>query len=338
MLFCFTDNQLLFASAVKEMLAKECTPAHVREYSLSESGTLPDLWKSLSSMGVIGMAGPESHGGMEMVDVDFVLMMEELGRAACPETVIEQAVLAVPLLAKCAASDRHHDLLKSLIKGTTRAAVSIDSPYVRGADIADHFFIFRNGQLHLVGREDVTLQRQESVDETRRLFSAEWNLNNETVIEANPEVVASLASMTRLRAQVAVAALCIGVADHLLGKTVEYVKQREQFGKPIGVHQAVKHQLADTGKAIEFARPMVYRAAWCLSNEDPEIDHAVAIGKLLASRAVELACRSSLQCHGAIAYTVEYDLQIWIKRGLALSASWGNEYTQSERIAKLLGI
>jgi len=120
--------------------------------------------------------------------------------------------------------------------------------------------------------------------------------------------------------------------------TVQYVQERNQFGKPVGVNQAIKHHLADTGKAIEFARPMVQRAAWCLSNGDLETDLAVHAGKLLASRSVELASQTSLQCHGAIAYTLEYDLQVWLKKGLTLSSSWGDMYRQREKIADCLGL
>ena len=117
--------------------------------------------------------------------------------------------------------------------------------------------------------------------------------------------------------------------------TVDYVQERRQFGSPVGVNQAVKHHLADVGKAIEFARPMVYRAAWCLGADDlddVEVATAASMAKMLASDAVDLAARSSLQCHGAIAYTVEYDLQLWLKRGWALAAAWGSARDHRARI------
>ena len=124
----------------------------------------------------------------------------------------------------------------------------------------------------------------------------------------------------------------------LLDETVAYVGDRHQFGKPVGVNQAVKHHLADVGKAIEFARPMVERAAWALSMSAPDALEAASMAKLLASEAVDLACRSSLQCHGAIAYTVEYDLQLWLKRGWALAAAWGSALDHRDLIGRSLGI
>ena len=136
-----------------------------------------------------------------------------------------------------------------------------------------------------------------------------------------PEQVIAKAEMS---ATIATAAQCLGTATHLLETTIEYVKEREQFGKPVGVIQAIKHHLADTGKAIVFARPMVHRAAWTLSASSPEAEVAVSMAKYLASSAVNHACRTALQCHGAIGYPIEYDLQIWLKRGWALAASRGD--------------
>ena len=338
MKFCFNEEQVLFAETVREMLTKQCSPDHIDEFISSESGTLAPLWDSFTSIGIPGMAAPSSFGGLEMSDLDFVLIMEELGRAACPEPVMEHAVLSVPLLAECNTENTYNSILKSVITGNKRVSVALDGQYILGADSANYLLLFQSGALHLVEPESVELQRQPSVDETRHLFSIEWNPTMDTVIEEDPDRVSLLALKTELRAEVATSAQCVGVAERLLEKTVQYVQERNQFGKPVGANQAIKHHLADTGKAIEFARPMVYRAAWCLSNGDPETDLAVHMGKLLASRAVELACQTSLQCHGAIAYTSEYDLQIWLKRGLTLSSSWGDIYGQREKIANCLGL
>ena len=338
MRFYFNDQQVLFAETVREMLAKECSPERINDFISSGTNSMTKLWDSFATMGVPGMAAPESLGGLEMSDLDFILVMEELGRSACPEPIMEHAVLSVPLLAECNADDKCNDVLAHTISGEKRVSVAFDGQYVLGADAAHYLLLFHAGELHLVEQESVMLKRQNSVDETRHLFSVEWNPSINTLIESNPDKVQSLAKKTELRAKAATSAQCIGVAEYLLGKTVQYVQDRKQFGKPVGVNQAIKHHLADTGKAIEFARPMVYRGAWCLSNGDSETDLAVYMGKLLASRAVELACKTALQCHGAIAYTLEYDLQRWLKKGLTLSSSWGDIYNQRDKIANCLSL
>ena len=338
MRFCFNDEQIFFAKAVREMLIKECTPEDINNLSSSHSTNMSSLWESFASMGVLGMAAPTALGGLELSDIDFVLIMEELGRAACPEPLMEHAILSVPLLAECNTGNKYSNILESAISGESRLSVALEGQYVIGADSATHLLLFHDGGLYLVEQESVELQHQASVDQTRRLFSIKWDPTAKAVIEGNPEKVNALAKKTQLRAEVATASQCIGVAGRLLEMTVQYVQERNQFGKPVGVNQAIKHHLADTGKAIEFARPMVQRAAWCLSNGDLETDLAVHAGKLLASRSVELASQTSLQCHGAIAYTLEYDLQIWLKKGLTLSSSWGDMYRQREKIADCLGL
>ncbi len=338
MKFSFKDEQLLFAEATREMLKKDCSPEAINEFVESDSAAMPELWNSFASMGVLGIAASEALGGLEMLDQDFVLIMEELGRAACPEPVMEHAVLSIPLLEECNNKSKYSSILKSAINGEHRLSVALESQYVVGADSADYLLLFRDSLLHLVAKESIVLQRQASVDSSRRLFSVKWDTNSGTVIEGDSDKVRSLIETTKLRAEVSTAAQCIGVAQQLLDMTVQYVQERKQFGKPVGVNQAIKHHLADTGKAIEFARPMVYRAAWSLNKGDTEAELAAHMAKLLASKAVDLACKTSLQCHGAIAYTLEYDLQIWLKRGLTLSSSWGDIYRQREKIADCLGL
>ncbi|MDP6287579.1 MAG: acyl-CoA dehydrogenase family protein, partial [Acidimicrobiales bacterium] len=165
-------------------------------------------------------------------------------------------------------------------------------------------------------------------------------------VSADPEAVSALWD----RGSWAMAAQAVGVAQRLLDLTVAYVSEREQFGRPVGVNQAVKHHCSNMAIAIEFARPMVQTAAWALSTgrmpegtvppgaTDGGPSTAASMAKALASEAVDLACRSALQCHGAIGYTIEYDLQLWLKRGWALSASWGDARRHRRRIADGLGL
>jgi alkylation response protein AidB-like acyl-CoA dehydrogenase len=125
--------------------------------------------------------------------------------------------------------------------------------------------------------------------------------------------------------------------------TVAYVVEREQFGRPVGANQAVKHHCANVAIDLEFARPMVQVAAWSLAaggspTDGGSVSMDVSMAKSLASDAVDRACRVALQCHGAIGYTIEYDLQLWLKRGWALAASWGDSRLHRRRIAAGLGL
>ncbi|MBT95679.1 MAG: acyl-CoA dehydrogenase [Acidimicrobiaceae bacterium] len=328
--FRFTETQQLFAGAVFELLEKECTPSSLRRMMTAQESSIKSLWGSLSNMGVIGMTGPESMGGLGMTDLDLVLLMEEMGKVACPETVIDQTCIAVPLLSNATGNKVDEELIKSLITGEKRVSTTLGTTYALAADSVDYLLLERNKEIHLVCAAEVEINLQDSVDETRRLFSVEWDPTEKTRINTeDTEVKRALMSATT-----ATAAQCVGTAMHLLKTTVDYVKEREQFGKPVGTNQAIKHHLADTGKAIEFARPMVHRAAWALSVSDPSEQVAVSMAKYLSSKAVNHACRTALQCHGAIGYTMEYDLQIWLKRGWALAATRGDTGAHSTIIGK----
>lgn len=331
--FRFSDDQLLFAETVRDILANECTPMAVREAWENESGTVPGLWQTLARTGIVGMTAPAESGGLGMAEIDLVLLMEELGRAACPELVLEHTAVAIPLLAE-APEPIAARWLGPAAAGEARVAVAIDSPFVLGADQAALLVLRSGDELHAVEAATASTARQRSVDETRRLFTVDWEPTAATFVTDDPLIV----RQARHRGAVSAAAQCVGIAQRLLDLTVAYVQERRQFGKPVGVNQAVKHHLADTGKAIEFARPMVHRAAWTLAAESADAETAVPMAKLLASKAVDHACRTSLQCHGAIAYTVEYDLQLWMKRGWALAAAWGDANEHRDAIGAAIGI
>ena len=328
--FRFTETQRLFAGAVGELLDKECTPATLRAMTESNDSSIQTLWVSLSNMGVVGMTGPEGYGGLGMSDLDLVLIMEEIGRVACPETIIEQTCIGVPILSNLIDGRVDEGLIKSLISGEQRLSTTLGSAYALAADSVDYLLLENNNEIHLLPSSEAEMVLQKSVDETRRLFSIEWQPTKRTLVEVHPDVVRK----SILSAATATAAQALGIATHLLETTISYVKEREQFGKPVGINQAIKHHLADTGKAIEFARPMVHRAAWALSVSDPEEHVAVSMGKYLASKAVNHACRTALQCHGAIGYTMEYDLQIWLKRGWALAATRGDAIAHIDVIGR----
>ena len=328
--FRFTETQRLFAGAVGELLDKECTPATLRAMTESNDSSIQTLWVSLSNMGVVGMTGPEGYGGLGMSDLDLVLIMEEIGRVACPETIIEQTCIGVPILSNLIDGRVDEGLIKSLISGEQRLSTTLGSAYALAADSVDYLLLENNNEIHLLPSSEVEMVLQKSVDETRRLFSIKWQPTKRTSVEVHPDVVRK----SILSAETATAAQALGVATHLLETTISYVKEREQFGTPVGINQAIKHHLADTGKAIEFARPMVHRAAWALSVSDPEEHVAVSMGKYLASKAVNHACRTALQCHGAIGYTMEYDLQIWLKRGWALAATRGDAIAHIDVIGR----
>ena len=328
--FSFTEDQLLFRDTVADLLANECPPELVRAAWENDSGRSDGVWSMLSEMGVVGLTAPESAGGYGLSEVDLVLLIEEAGRAALPEPLVDHTAVGIPALAE-ASGDAARDLLASAASGETVIATMIGgAAYAVGAAEADLLILQSGDELHAVETSAVTLTPHPSIDGSRRLSSVDWTPTDATRLDGAD------AARAFDRGAVAAAAAGLGVARHLLDVTVAEVAEREQFGRPVGVNQAVKHHLSNTALALEFARPATYRAAWCVAEDDPDRGREVSMAKALASDAVDLACRTSLQCHGAIGYTFEYDLQLWMKRGWALAASWGDAAWHRNRIGEAL--
>jgi alkylation response protein AidB-like acyl-CoA dehydrogenase len=305
MRFAFTDDQTLFAEGLRDLLAKECRPARVRAAWDDGAGHDATLWDHLAEMGVFGMLVPEAAGGLGGTEVDLVLLLEELGRAAAPGPVLETAAVVAPALGDAA------------VVGT---AALDGSPYVPHAQVASVVLV-PGGVLRL---EDATLSPVDGIDGGRRLFAVE---------DAEVEPLDYDEELAFDRGALAAAAYLVGLGERMIDVAAEYARQREQYGRPIGVNQAVKHLLADALLKVEFAKPAVYRAAWSVAEREPTRSRDVSMAKAFASDAAYRSSRSAMQVHGAIGYTWEADLQLWMKKAWALQRAWGDATFHRRRVA-----
>ena len=330
--FAFTPAALAIRDSVRALLLRECTPGRVRDAWSNAGGRVPGLWGHLAAMGVPGMLAPVERGGLGLTELELVLVMEESGRFAMPEPLVETAAVAVPLFRDVEA----RELLQSVTSGTKVVAVGLaEAPFVVGADTADIVLLEHAGEVHAVERSACRLEPQTSIDGSRRLFHVKWQPARGTCL-VYAERAARVLGGVRDRGAVAVAAQLIGLARAMLATTVEYVKARHQFGKPVGSFQAVKHHLADAHIAIEMAAPAVYRAAYSLARGDAQASVHASMAKAMASDAAELVARQALQCHGAIGYAFENDLHLWMKRTWALSAAWGDAASHRAQVSRAL--
>jgi alkylation response protein AidB-like acyl-CoA dehydrogenase len=309
MRFAFTDDQLELRDAVRGFLEKECPPSVVRDAWTNDTGRSA-LWAKLGELGVLGVLAPEGRGGLEGSFLDLVLLLEETGRAALPEPIVEHAAVALPAL----------DDPGPAAAGEVTVSVGLPGskvvPYADSADV-----VFLDDQEF--ARDALTLERCDSVDGSRRLFMVGWG-------------PFAMKGEWFERGALGTAAQLLGLGQQLLDVTVEYAKQRHQFGAPIGSFQAVKHKLADVRLALEFARPVVYRAAHSVAHDDEDRSVHVSMAKAYASDAALLAAHHALQVHGAIGYSYEHDLHLWMKRAWALAASWGDAAWHRDRIGRAI--
>ncbi len=341
MRFAFDEDQVAFRDATRDLLAKECPPEVVR-------ATWPDgtddhgarkgegaraqhdrSWRALAEMGVLGIAVPEAHGGLGLGPLDWVLLAEETGYAALPHPFVESALVGAPLLV--AAGD-HDEVVERIVAGDALVGVRALMGFVPwGLEAELHLDVFRRREWE-TRVIDARLEAVATVDASRHLalvrsFASVGGLGDAAASEAAFH-----------RGALATAAQLIGLGRRMLDLTVAYVGERQQFGKPIGAQQAVKHHLADVAKDLHFAAPSVYGAAWSLATDQPTAARDVSVAKALASDAARRTARAALQCHGAIGYTVEADLHLYLKRAEALARAWGDAAWHRARVAHALGL
>jgi alkylation response protein AidB-like acyl-CoA dehydrogenase len=334
MKFTFSEDQLLFQSSVRNLLAKECTAERIRALWETDTGRSPERWSKLAEIGLLGMLVPESHGGLGMSEIDLVLLLEETGRAALPEPVVETAAIGAPLLRDSSDDARKEQWLGPVASGEAVLTVGhASNPFVTDAHIADLLLLQHGDEVHAVPKERVVLEQQECSDASRRLFRIDWTPTNDTRF-AHGEDARRLLGAAFDRGALATGAQALGIAQQLVDLAVDYAKQREQFGRPIGSFQAIKHMLANVQVKIEFARPVVYRAAHSVAMHSATRGVEVSHAKAGACEAAVLAAKTALQVHGAIGYTWEVDLHLWMKRAWALEAAWGTGLWHRARIGK----
>lgn len=342
----FTEDQRLLAAAVRDALAKACPPATVRAARTDPAARRGAAWRALAEVGLLGAHVPEAHGGLGLTPMDIVLAFEETGRFAVPGPIVETAV-AAPIVLSSKQMELDEDVQSWLPKiATGEAAVSVateEMPCLVDADLADLLIVQYGSAASVAPRTDIELTPRPSIDPARRSFAADLDDDLDQflcwAIGPEPHDPAGLRpAFARAfdHAALAVAAQQIGAARHLLDAAVAHAKRRHQFGRPIGSFQAVKHQLADVAVAVEFAAPTVYGAAASLTAAAPDASTDVSAAKVAAAAAAHRAARTALQVHGAIGYTEELDLHLWLARVWALRTAWGDDRMHRARLRSAL--
>lgn len=302
--FGLTDEALALREGVRDVLAKACTADVVRA-SWTDDSVARSLWAQLGELGLLGLLVPEDDGGLGLDDLVAVAALEEAGYAGVPGPLVETVVTA-PLLVGSAA-------LGDVLAGRARVTVQRSDGPVPGAAVAELVVQLHDG-LRLLRREDAGVEPVETVDASRQAAR----------VSGTGEPLAADPVLALLRGTLGTAAFLLGLARRQLDLTVGYVKERRQFGVPVGSFQAVKHPLADAVVGTELAWPTVLRAAHSLATDDADAAIHVSAAKALASDASYAVSRACLQAHGAMAYTVEYDLHLFAKRTWALARDWGS--------------
>lgn len=341
--FELSSEQVALSDAARSLLDRQASAERVRAVVDLGGGWDRELWRAMVDQGWTGAAVPESHGGLGLGWVELAVLLEALGAHVAPAPFLPQ-VVALDVLVRAGASN---EWIEPLVSGDAVAAVAWSADrlpvlYAPSADVV----VGTVGDA-LVGvdlRDDAVMgmrpKAEPAMDRTREVG---WLSARELVDHA----VAAGAPVLRLgdsgavdafiaRGAVAHAAEMLGGAAHLLEITVAYARDREQFGKPIGSFQAVKHRCADMLVDVEGMRSAVWWAAWCVGADDPDALVAASTAKVWCSDAARRVAASALQVHGGIGFTWEHELHLFLKRAQLDEVSFGDATWHRSRLADLL--
>ncbi len=356
MQFGLSDSQLLLKENTRKFFASECPMASVRR--LMETGTAydPSLWSKMAEQGYLGIIFPEEYDGAGLGKVDLIVLMEEAGRALLPGPFFSTVALAGAVLHEAATPEQKKRYLAPICRGEARATLALleagaswnpadirvacadgrlsgEKLFVSDAAPADFLLVVARDGVYVVQAKAarITVELMNGLDLTRPQYAVRLNATPAEKLGHS----AGLARGLEIAAA-ALAAELVGGMQRTLELTVEYAKIRKQFGKPIGIFQAVQHQCADMYLETESARSAAYYAAWALEENSPDAAAAVSIAKLYASDAGRTVGNRGIQVHGGMGFTWENDVHLYYRRAKASETMLGDATFHRERLARLV--
>jgi alkylation response protein AidB-like acyl-CoA dehydrogenase len=310
----FSAEQEELRASVRAVLEKECSPAVVR------AAEWEPLWKQMVALDWPALTVPEDAGGIGMDFVDLAVVLEELGRVVAGGPLFPTVTQLVPALRSAGATE----LLEEVARGDLTGALVSDGAGM----VAGEWFTMAGGELLRV--EESIAEEINTLDKSRPLAR----------VEVKKAQVIGPVDQARVldEATAALALEMVGTCQTIFDMTLEYAKQREQFGVPIGSFQAVKHKLVDMYVALSRARACAYFAAATIAEDDQRRPMAVSMAKAAAGDAQNLICEEGIQIHGGIGYTWEHDLHLYVKRAKTGEVLFGTAVDHRQRVAQLLAL
>jgi alkylation response protein AidB-like acyl-CoA dehydrogenase len=330
--FAFNDEQREIKSTAHEFIASRFKPEKVRELAESDNPYDDALWAEMSDLGWPGIAIDEEHGGQGLGVVELVILQEELGYACAPSPMISNA-FAGALIQGAGSDSQKAAWLPGIASGERRGAAAFtpdDEPVVGAASGAE-ILVLNEGMDagRLVEPGDAKLERLDLIDTTRAYFRASADGGDPLPGDVLAAVDVGV---------VALAAELVGLAQRALDIGVDYAKEREQFGRPIGAYQGVSHRLAEMLWEVEEARSLTYYAAWAADAQPESLPLAASMAKARASDAANSVTHNAIQTLGGIGFTWEHDIHFLLKRARVSAQLLGTPRQHRERVAGLIGM
>jgi alkylation response protein AidB-like acyl-CoA dehydrogenase len=374
--FAFSEEQEMLRRSAREFLAKECSPKVVRRLMETADGYDPVLWKRIADLGWTALGVPEEYGGVGTF-LDLVVVLEEAGRALLPGPFFSTMGMAVPVLIEAGTEAQKKEALGAIAAGAARATLAFTEPsgrwdagsvtmaakpsgggwrldgvkvFVPDVAAADYMIVVARTRgegedgitLFLVkGKpQGMTVRSLETLDMTRRWSEIRFD---GVLLDADAVMGAPDKAWPRLKRALewATSALCaemVGGVQKVLETSTDYAKTRHQFGKPIGIYQAVSHKLADMLVLSESGRSATYYAAWTVDADAPDRSLASSMAKAYVSDAYRKVAGDGIQVHGGIGFTWEHDMHLYFKRAKSSEVTLGDATFHRELVAQALDL
>jgi alkylation response protein AidB-like acyl-CoA dehydrogenase len=329
--FGLTDDQRDIQRTARDLLAERAKPERVREHA--EAGkTDAALWKELCELGWPGIAISEEYGGQGLGRIELSILCEELGRSLAPVPFLP-TVMAATLIEQSGSPEQRERWLPGLASGETIGALAAASDgtgelVISGAEAQVIVLVEDDGSARILDAAQAEVSPFTAIDPTR---SAARVSDPDDNGEQLPDGCGGLG-----RALVATSSELVGVCDRALHMTLDFVKDRKQFGVPVGSFQAVSHRCAQMLLDTEKARSMTAFAAWTADSDPEQLAEAAAMAKAAASDAGREVTAAAIQMHGGIGFTWEADVHWLYKRAQLDSALLGGASRHRAQLARIL--
>ena len=356
MQFGLSESQQMLKDNAKKFFAGECPMEEVRKLMETDTAFDKSLWAKMAEQGYTGIIFPEEFGGVGLGKVELALLMEEAGRALLPGPFFSTVALAGAVIDAAASPEQKKKYLTPICTGEARSTVAFleaktswnpadiqivaadgkitgEKLFVPDAAVADFIIVVaRNGVFAVAAKAaGMRIAPLSGMDLTRKLYQVEFK-------NTPAEKIGDVSAVATAFDVATVALVCelVGGMQRVLDITVEFAKMRKQFGKPIGMFQAVQHQCADMYLETESSRSAAYYAAWALEENVPDASISVSIAKMYASDAARNVGNHGIQVHGGMGFTWENDVHLYYKRAKSSETAFGDSTYHRERIARLV--
>jgi alkylation response protein AidB-like acyl-CoA dehydrogenase len=372
--FAHSDEQQLIRESARTLLSARAGPARLRAVLESRSGYDLDLWRTVGELGWTGLAIPQAYGGAGLGWVELCILQEELGRLLVASPFFATSALAAPLISSSGAEEQRRMLLPRIANGELRIACALNGTdgrppcdgvtavlekrgagftlsgvgdFVIHADSAELLLVLARAPL-AQGAEGisvalipaaaagVTIQPHVTLDLTRPMSRVELSgvtVSREQLL-GEPGAAGGAVEEALDLARIALASEALGGAERVLEMTTAYAKERQQFGRPIGSFQAIKHRLADMMIEVEAAKSAAWYAACVADERRAELAEAAAVAKSYCCDAFFDCAANAIQLHGGIGFTWEHEAHLYFKRARATATLLGSPAWQRERLVR----